>query len=106
MLLNLDIWREIISYLVYPWDKTTLHSLAVTSRCLSNLALDTIWRRDATVEAIISLINSLTTPNEPFLEYIQEPKCYAGESGDEGSPIPSSEMIGNWVSFSRFSLIR
>ncbi len=43
MLLNLDIWYEIVDTFAKPLDRKTLCSLALTSRCLSDLALDVLW---------------------------------------------------------------
>lgn len=69
MFLSLDIWHEIISYLDYPNDKRTLRSLAVTSRCLSDLALDVIWHDGETIRSIVSVINFFSPPENPFLHY-------------------------------------
>lgn len=116
MLLNLDIWHEVINHLDYPKDQDTLSSLAVTSRCLSNLALGALWRNgENAATKVVSVLNSFApSPNEPFLEYIQEHGGDTGESDDEHggdtgesddehSPTPPSERVGSWVSFSWLS---
>lgn len=70
MRLNLDIWNEIISYLKYPEDESTLRSLALLSRIPSDLALDAIWRNGERFLTIASVINSFaTSPDEPILVY-------------------------------------
>lgn len=97
MFLNLDIWLEIISYLEYPRDAGTLLSLAVTSRCLSNLSLDVVWRDGENTLAIVHVINSFApSSDEPFLEYT----CESGPGGseDDSDEDSSSDMVGGWVS--------
>lgn len=99
MFLNLDIWHEIVGYFEYPRDKQTLVSLAVTSRCLSALALDIVWRNGERSPTIVQVINSFTSsPNEPFLEYVYE---FGGseDDSDEDSSGSSDEGFGGWVSF-------
>ncbi len=69
MRLNLDIWHEIIGYLEYPEDRGTLHSLAVTSKVTSCLALDVIWRSGEILPTIVSVMNSFANLEDgPFLE--------------------------------------
>lgn len=102
MLLNLDVWHEITSYFEYPRDKQTLVSLAVTSRCLSNLALDVVWRNGERSLTIVHVINSFaSSPNGPFLEYVYE-SVRGGDDSDEDSSSPFDEVVGGWVSFSLF----
>ncbi len=102
MLLNLDIWREIMNYFE-PSQRhvpPVLRALAVTSRCLSTLALDVIWRRGETISALISVINSFAhSPNEPFLEYVDLAETDSSDSSDGG------DSAGTWVSSSRLSFL-
>lgn len=95
MLLNFDILQETISYLDGGRDEDTLRSLALTCHGLSNLALDTIWRKKEALRNITSVVNSLApSPNEPFL-------CYTvNRVNDIGGDL----AIGSWVSFSRLYL--
>lgn len=101
MLLDFAIWKEIISHLKDPEDKSTLCSLAVTSRSISNLALDSLWRSGGTIWAIVSVINSFApSANELFLQYTEDDE----ESDDEDS-TPSVRTIIGWVSFSQLLFI-
>lgn len=97
MILNLDIWREIMDYFE-PSQKfvpPTLRALAVTSRSLSPLALDVIWRSGRRISTLVSVINSFAhSPNEPFLEYLE-----LVESDDESGHDDNS--VGTWVSSSQ-----
>lgn len=107
MLLNLDIWYEIISHLDHPWDKRTLCSLAVTSRDISNLALDTLWWSGGFNGAIVSVINSYSpSPDEPFLRHFEDYEDNTDINGDDGDPSTSSgRMIGSWVRHSQPSFV-
>lgn len=111
--LNLEIWREIIACLAYPQDQQTLRALALTSRRLSVLALNTIWEDGKRLPRIISVINSFAPPpNGPFLEYVrgewddededdeeEEEKDENNDSEDGTEEItPFSREPGNWVS--------
>jgi hypothetical protein len=100
MFLNFDIWKDIISHLKYPRDNSSLCSLAVTSRSISNLALDSLWRSGGTIWAIVSVINSFApSADEPFLHHTddEEDSDYYEDSDNEDS-ASSIRMIIGWVS--------
>lgn len=120
MLLNLDIWYEVVRNLTFIEDESTLSSLAVTSRRLSKLALDATWRTRncENILTIVSVINSFARPSdEPFLELRQAPENDTGDSDDEdedsstqgsvhsddSSDVSDSQgdVAHHWVSFPR-----
>lgn len=94
MRLNHDIWEEIISHLYRPRDK---HALALTSRGISSLALDALWRNCGQSRAFLSVINSSSPPpDEPFLQKVEGYEGDAGD-GDEGPGAARGRRIGAWV---------
>ena len=110
MLLHLDIWYEILSHLEYPQDLFTLRSLAVTSRSLSNLALDVMWRDGKSIRQIVSIINSFVpSRKEPFLIYYVVDD-WMGDYGDTEDDDSSTWSCGseeqNWVGFCSPSIIK
>lgn len=108
MLLNLDIWYEIVNHLKYPEHASTLHSLAVTSRSLSNIALDTIWRDGEPILYIVLIVNLFApSPNEPFLLYVDDRwnDDRDAEDTEDDESTSSGGFTGNWVSFTKFLVI-
>lgn len=101
MRLNLDIWYEIVNYFGYPEDEDILMSLAVTSRCLSDLALDVVWRSGRNNSNIVPVINSFApSQDEPFLVCSYDnPDEYPEDMEFEGSSSSIDYLIGSWVSF-------
>lgn len=103
--LNLDIWLEIFQYFNYPEDKDTLRSLAIASRCLSDLALDRVWWKGKRAVDIVWIINSFaSSPSQPILAYKKEVDRYS--SFTSTSYINSADILGSWVSFSRLELVK
>ncbi len=87
MHLNTDIWQEIINYFEHPADYYTLKCLALTSRTLSSIALDAMWRDGERFLKIISVINSFAnSPDGPFLEleYVRFNGSGSEKNGESG----------------------
>lgn len=101
MLLNLDIWDEIIGHLGRQWDESTLYSLALTCRDISDLALNALWWHGGSdgPGAIVSVINSYSpSPDEPFLLHMEDHEDHTVINGGDGGPsISFRRVIGSWV---------
>lgn len=95
MRLNLDVWYEIVNYFEYPEDEDILRSLAVTSRCLSDLALDVVWRNGKHDTSIESVINSFAPLDKPFFFHSDD------WDTDDDSSSSSEYNFGVWVRFTQ-----
>lgn len=96
MLFCFAIWKEIISHLRYSGDNNnTLCALAVTSRSISNIALDSLWRNGAPIWAIVNVINSFAQ-DQLILENLEDEE-EIGFWWDQ-SPVSVQKIVG-WVSF-------